>query len=219
MNNNVSLIDQLGSRRLADDLEKPAALDTGSSFGRISVTDCAAGGIEESEYMLGITGIHQDAVSREWATQVTNQAIQLVGERAVRSHWWEMSEFGNPGAFRDAVQSAAEADILVVSVRATDALPLDLYDWIEAWLPLRLPVAGVLVALIGVPEPPGADASRIRHYLQDVAWRGELEFLSQDYELPPAFSGLSLRAIAERASAARRNSDRIIDLQHWGINE
>jgi hypothetical protein len=219
MNNDASQADQPGASLKVDNQVTPETPRTWDSYGRISLRDWTARDFAEPEYMLYIAGIHQDAATGKWATQVTNQAIQLVGEQSVHGTWWNMGELGDPRVFRDAVEAATMANILVVSVRATDALPLDLYDWIEAWLPLRLPLAGVLVALIGVSAPPAADASRIGRYLQDVAWRGDLEFLMQDYELPQEFSGLSLGAIAGRASAARQLPDGIIDLQHWGINE
>jgi hypothetical protein len=64
----------------------------------------------------------------------------------------------------------------MVSVYAADELPLDLYVWVQAWLPRRLSWAGVLAALIGVVEPPDAHFVRTREYLQAVASRARLDF-------------------------------------------
>jgi hypothetical protein len=86
----------------------------------------------------------------------------------------------------------------MVSVRATDALPLVLHEWIEAWLPLRLQLPGALVALIGVAEKPGAGFSRIGHYLRDVARRGQMDFLSHEHELPLGLPDCSMEEIAQR---------------------
>jgi hypothetical protein len=131
---------------------------------------------------------------------VAGQVIQLLGERSVRSTWCKIRGLSDPEVFLDAVQAAATADILIVSVRAADDLPLDVYEWVETWLPLRLQLAGTLVALIGAPEQPGADSLRIGHYLQDVAQRGELEFLLQEQKLPVELPESSMEEIAERGS-------------------
>jgi hypothetical protein len=201
MNDDISQRDQSEAILMVDDQDKPGRVKPWASLGRISLSDWAACGLEKSEYVLNIAGVHQDAITREWATRVADRAIQLVGECSVRSTWWKIGGLSDPRVFRDAVQAAATADILIVSVLGADALPLDLYEWIDAWLPLRLQLAGAMVALIGVPGQPGADSSRIEYYLQDVARRGQLEFLSQHQELPLALPDFSLGEIAERASA------------------
>lgn len=96
------------------------------SLGHISLTDWAASGLEETEYVLSIAGVHQDAVTGEWALTVANHAIQLVGECSVRSRWWKIGELSNLRVFRDAVQTATTADIVIVSVRG-----IDQYPWIS----------------------------------------------------------------------------------------
>jgi hypothetical protein len=196
MNDDISQRDQSEAVLVVENQLRPGRVKPWGSLGRISLSDWAAGGWEKSEYVLNIAGVHQDAVTREWATQVASHAIQLVGERSVRSTWWEIGGLSDPRAFWDAVQAATTADILIVSVRGTKALPLDLYEWIEAWLPLRLQLAGALVALIGVPEQPSADSFRIGGFLRDVARRGQLEFLSQHQELPLALPDSPLTEIA-----------------------
>ncbi len=145
---------------VADDQVKPELMKPRGSLGRISLSDWAATALAESASTLNIAGVHQDAVTREWATQVADYAIQLLGKRSVRSNWWKIRELCDPGVLRDAVQAATMADVLIVSVRAADELSPDLYEWIEAWLPLRLQLAGTLVALIGAPEQPGVFAVR-----------------------------------------------------------
>jgi hypothetical protein len=203
-------------------VDDPVKLEPGKprgSLGRISLSDWAATALAESASALNIAGVHQDAVTREWARQVADQVIQLLGERSVRTTWCKIRGLSDPEVFRDAVQAATTADILIVSVRAAADLPLDFYEWVETWLPLRLQLAGTLVALIGAPEQPGADSFRIGHYLQDVAQRGQLEFLLQEQKPPVELPESSMEKIAERASATTYVfSDRIVP-RHWGISE
>ena len=198
---------------------KDGAVKPGGLLGRINPSDRAPIGLEVSEYVLNIAGVCQDDVTGEWATHVADRAGQLVGQCAVRSTWWKISELSDPGILQDAVHAAATADILMVSIRATDALSLDLHEWFEAWLPRRLPLAGALVALIGMPQMPSAGSCRIGHYLRRVAQRGQLEFLSHEQVLPWDFADSSTDEQLREASVANQGISDGIDHGHWGINE
>jgi hypothetical protein len=174
------------------------------SLGRISLLDGGEIALAQSQCLLNIVGVHEDAVTGQWATQVAQDAIQLVRECSVRSTWWKIGGLSDPGVLRDAAQAATTADVLMVSLRAAAELPFALYQWVKAWLPRRLPLAGTLVALIGAPEAPGADSFRIGRYLQAVARRGQLEFLALEQRLPLEPSDFSLVEIAEQISAERQ---------------
>jgi len=92
----------------------------------------------------------------------------------------------------DSVRAAAEADVLVVSVRDTGELSISLYAWIDTWLPLRAGRAGALVALLGVPPRPDAQSGRAHAYLEAVARRTGLDFLPRERKLPEAPFALSI---------------------------
>ena len=113
------------------------------------------------------------------------------------------------------------ADVIVVSVYAADALPLEVYAWINAWLPRRNSRMGVLKALIGVAETQDSKSVHTREYFQDVARQGELDFLPQE-RLRPFISAMKL--ITERASPPVQTLLDLCDLpyraySHWGLNE
>ena len=107
----------------------------------------------ESEYALNIAGVYQDSVTRDWAMQSCSLATQVAGEKRVQNLWYNANSLSDPGILLDAIRAAVAADVIVISVYAADELPLDLYVWIEAWLPRRLSRMGALAALIGVAEP------------------------------------------------------------------
>jgi len=106
-----------------------------------------------SGYTLNIAGVYQDSVTRDWAMQSCRQATQLAGGERVQNTWCNTNSLSDPGILLDAVRAAVAADVIVISVYAADELPLDLYVWIEAWLPRRLSRRGALAALVGVAEP------------------------------------------------------------------
>jgi hypothetical protein len=78
------------------------------------------------------------------------------------------------------VSTALRADVIVVAVRAADGLPLPFYVWVDAWLPHHPQGSAALVALIAMPDNPGARLDRARDYLQTVARRGRLDFLIEE---------------------------------------
>jgi hypothetical protein len=84
----------------------------------------------------------------------------------------------------DAVQAAAKADVLVVSIRDAGELPVDLYVWIDAWMPRRTRRPGAMVALIGVPPQPDPQSGRAHKYLEAVSRRVGLDFLPRERKLP-----------------------------------
>ena len=97
-----------------------------------------------------------------------------------------LGELTQAAAFAQAVQAAAEADVLVISIRDGGELPLFLYVWIHAWLPRRAGRPGTLVALIGVRALPEVQIGHTRPYLEAVARCGGLDFFPQESRLPEA---------------------------------
>src|ERR1019366_2480021 len=94
------------------------------------------------------------------------------------------SDLTDPRVFMDAVQAAAEADVLVVSVRDTRELPIGLYVWICSWIPSRAGPACALVTMIGVTPDPDAQSGRAYQYLESVARKAGLDFLPHERKLP-----------------------------------
>jgi hypothetical protein len=137
-------------------------------------------------YTLYIAGVYQDSVTQDWAMQNCRRAKQLAGEERVRNTWYDVHSLSDPKVFLNAVRDALVADVIMVSVYAADELPLDLYVWVQAWLPRRLLRAGALTAFIGVAEPPDYQFFRTVEYLQAVASKAQLDFIPQERMRPVA---------------------------------
>ena len=141
---------------------------------------------KESDPALSVATIYQDPLTRHWAAELWDRVGQLIGGGSIRHQSWKISELTDPRVFLDAVEVAAKADVLVVSVRDAGELPMGLYVWVDSWLPSRAGRAGALVALIGVPSQPDAQAGRAYQYLDSVACRAGLDFLPRERKLPQA---------------------------------
>ena len=133
---------------------------------------------------LNVAVVYEDTRTQEWARQVCSRVRHLIGEEGVRTNWWQADLLRDVEVLAEALSAASAAELLVVSVYASDQLPLDLYAWIDAWLSRRQVPTGALVALICVPDGAGSQAFRTRDYLQAVARTGGLDFLPHEQSVP-----------------------------------
>ena len=178
----------------------------------------------ESQFALNVVTVFQDAPARQWAMQVYSKVSRLVGDDCIWSTWWEIRRLAVPAILSEAVQAAAEADVVVVSLQAADELPLELCAWMEAWLPRRQLDEGALVALIDIHEGSGAHASRTRDYLRAVARAGHLDFLPHEQRLPLAANDSLAEHAPKQANFTAEALHDILDdgdggYRHWGLNE
>jgi hypothetical protein len=187
-------------------------------------SDQAAMAPDESGYSLNIAGVYQDSVTKEWAMQTCRRATQLAGDERIQNTWFHASYLSDPGMFLDAVRAALAADVIVIAVHAAEELPLDLYVWIDAWLPRRSARVGALAAVIGVAEPLDPKSLRTREYLQAVARRAKLDFVPHERQWPVLPAAASSQEAAERAGPAAQAPPELrgrspAGYDHCGLNE
>ena len=162
-----------------------------SLLNRIVPSEPAARAPNESEPALSVVTVYQDPLTRYWATELWERVGQLIRCGEVCHKTWKISDLRQTAVFSDAVQAAAEADVLVISVRDAEELPPCLYVWIDGWMPRR---AGALVALIGVPAQPDKQCDHASQYLKAVARRTGLDFLPRERKLLDESVALSARS-------------------------
>jgi hypothetical protein len=138
----------------------------------------------EPEAGLTVVVVYQDSLTRHWATELWDRVGELIGRWDICRKSWGISDLAHPTVFPYAVQVAAEADVLVISLRDAQELPAALSLWIEAWLARRVGRAGALVALLGVPAQPNAQSGQAHRFLETVARRAGLDFLPRERKLP-----------------------------------
>jgi hypothetical protein len=151
---------------------------------RIGPADRAATTAVETEPALNVVVIYQDPLTRHWAADLWDRVGKLIASGGISRKTWKLSELSSAFVFAEAVHAAAEADVLVISVRDTGDLPPLLHSWVDGWLPRHAGRAGALVALIGVPARPDAQSGRIHKYLEAIARQAGLDFLPRERRLP-----------------------------------
>ena len=156
---------------------------------------------KKTEQAISVVMVYQDPLTRNWAAELWDRVGQLVGQEGVCRQSWKISDLTDARIFTDAVQAAALADVLVVSIRDSGDLPGNLTDWSDAWMPRRAGRAGALVALIGVPPHPDTQSGRAHAYLETVARRTGLDFLPRERKLPEGSPAVSTRCEGSLASS------------------
>jgi hypothetical protein len=133
---------------------------------------------DELGHPLKVAFTYQDAVTRQWGLEMYRQVAQLFGADHIHDTWWNSTSLlSDPKLLQDAVLAATLADVMVVAVHAAEELPLDLYVWIDAWLPRRLQRRGVFLALIGARDQLDTGLCHALDYLQAVARKGNLDYV------------------------------------------
>ena len=97
-------------------------------------------------------------------------------------HVWLFSTFRLRELQEIAAEEASAADLVIISVHQAEGLPDEVKSWIELWLSHKGARHAILLALLDpgyeeVPRPTQA-------YLQDVARRGDMEFLIESTDMP-----------------------------------
>lgn len=107
-------------------------------------------------------------------------AKHLGSKCEVVKHMWLLNELRMPQLRAIAAGEAADADLIIISMHHSDAVPSEVREWIESWLSRKKTHPDVLLALFD-PLYKG-DSSCIRSYLEEVAKRGKMQCFVQAEE-------------------------------------
>ncbi len=180
----------------------------------------------DTDYAVNIVVIYEDATTEQWGLEVRERVSQVAGPEAARCLAWKVSDLGRPEALQQAVAHTIRADVIVVAVNAAGELPRDVQAWINAWLPQRPQVSGILIGLLGRSRASDTRSQRTREQLCAVARKAGLDFLVEERTRRPALRpASSLRTTATVSTTAEVlypvfDPDFVQpELRHWGINE
>lgn len=130
---------------------------------------------------LTAVAAYEDAATGARAEEFCESLGRLLGSNCeLTKQMWPLSELRLPQLRSIAAGEAARADVVLVSVHHSEALPADLASWVEQWAHLKHKRVCVLLGLFD-PIHQGVSAS-IRAYLAEVARKAQIEFLAQSEE-------------------------------------
>ena len=108
-------------------------------------------------------------------------ARELGPECKIVQHVWLFNTFRMQELREIAAEEASLADLVIISAHEAESLADEVRSWIDLWLEQKGGRRAVLLALLD-PVYDGKAAGSIRAYLQEVARRGEMEFLVETGE-------------------------------------
>jgi hypothetical protein len=177
----------------------------------------------EANSVFNVVIAYEDFETGKQAKRTYDFLVKNLGQGCEFSNqMWKFDVLGIPKLREMAVQDAIAADIIIVSSRGGNELPMKVRIWMESWVSQQ-PRALALVALFEAESNP---VQPIRDYLAAIAKQGQMEFFAQpDYlagdhaleeSIPfPLGKQDSNRTFSILAGAMQRGPD----LPRWGINE
>lgn len=132
---------------------------------------------------LVVSAVHEDSATGTRTEEFCQALARCLRPNCViAKELWLLTELRTAQLRAIAAGEAAAADLVVISVHHAEALPNEVKGWIELWLKKRGSRPAVLLALFD-PLYLGTSSS-IQAYLQQVAKRGKMEFLTHSEEKP-----------------------------------
>ena len=118
------------------------------------------------------------------SVSTTNSCLELEDECDFSLQLWNFQVLAIPELRKSAIESAAEADFVIVSLHGKAGLPVDIREWIETWSKL---IIGKDIALITLVDEStirdGTNASALT-YLKRLAKRTKVDFFGYTFVEP-----------------------------------
>jgi hypothetical protein len=173
-----------------------------------------SGSVLETKTGWSVVVVYEDAATRERAVTFCDQLVSRYWAKCEFDvSWWPFTMLDQAAAAKEAVERAAQADLIVFSAIPEGDFPPSVKAWVESWLNQRGEREGMLVGLM----EPGADAGnregQKHHYLRKAAHHGAMDYLTR---VPPdtCFSiPDSLESYTERACQVTSLLDDILHQQ------
>ena len=173
-----------------------------------------SGSVLETKTGWSVVVVYEDAATRERAVTFCDQLVSRYWAKCEFDvSWWPFTMLDQAAAAKEAVERAAQADLIVFSATPEGDFPPPVKAWVESWLNQRGEREGMLVGLM----EPGADAGnregQKHHYLRKAAHHGAMDYLTR---VPPdtCFSiPDSLESYTERACQVTSLLDDILHQQ------
>lgn len=177
----------------------------------------------EPKYPFDLVVAYEDIATRNQALRLYDSiAKQLLDDYDFQCSWWKLDFLQSPPLFEQAADTAADSNMLVLSLRESHRLPETIDRWMEAIIQRRDYRKTALVALICNLAPDKIQGAPVVTALHRFAHQANMDFFCNTFNLPKETTDISFDRIDARVHTVTPLLNEI--LQHRmpfpsGINE
>jgi hypothetical protein len=177
----------------------------------------------EPKFPFDLVVGYEDIATRNQALRLYDRLAQrLIDDYDFQCTWWKFEFLQSPTLFEQAADAAAEANMVVLSLRDSEAVPEIARQWLEAVTHRRDYRKSALVALICNLTPDKIRTAPVVTTLQGIAHLARMDFFCNTFDLPRESTDTSFEDISVRVHTVTPLLDEI--LHHRapyprGINE
>lgn len=178
----------------------------------------------EPKFPFDLVVAYEDVQTRDRALKLYDHlAQQLLNDYDFQCSWWKFDHLESPALRARATNAAAEANMVILSLRGSNEMPLAYKAWIEDWASRRDHSKAALVALISETNS-GAEPAPALAYLQQIARQGHMDFFTHGPDRPQPKLDSPAELLGKRAGVAMpvippQLMERRMPTPRWGINE
>ena len=128
----------------------------------------------DPKYPFDLLVAYDDVTTRNRALQLCDRLTKkLADDYDFKCTWWKFDHLRDATLREQAVDAAAEANMIILSIHADKELPIAVKTWTETWLARKDHGKRALVTLIEGAHQQGQGFCPVQLYLQKVAHMGE----------------------------------------------
>ena len=166
-----------------------------------------------------IVVVYEDLTAHYRAMELGTRLAASFGEEPTFIfHSWDFRELGEPASSAEAVQAAAQADILLFSIHGND-LPWAVTRWVEACVDARGRRDGALAVLLAEPFCLSPSSGSMLIWLERAAHRLSVDYVS----LIPEPAQQMIKTLHARAQSVIAMLEDVLPgrpaFENWGLNE
>lgn len=181
----------------------------------------------EPKFPFDLLVAYEDKETRNRALHLYDHlAQQLLDDYDFQCSWWKIDHLINPALRQEAADAAIEANMVILSLRASSQFNREQQQWIEDWTARRPHRKSAFVVLLAGTNAPERDAASLMIRLKNLSRRAGMDFLPHGFNLNPPDAKPNLPTANELAPRFSPSTPLLKEmLQHkspfprWGINE
>ena len=178
----------------------------------------------DPKFPFDLVVAYEDTETRNRALHLYDHlAQQLMDDYDFQCSWWKFDHLANPILQQEAADSAADANMVILSIRAQQELPPVQKAWMEDWIARRQHRKAALVVMIADTTQPEHDAAPALAYLRNAARIGGMDFFLHGFELPMVNTRSSGAILPDRVTSIAPLMQEMMHhkspVPRWGINE